>query len=90
MSSLRARRPVARRPTGRWKMRFCNTMGLIRTLMLALQSRIKGEIPVDHPAVLWLIAHAGELHTRRQVGQDGRTPYERLVGKPCWGESLEF
>ena len=33
--------------------------GLIRTLMLALQERIQGAAPVDHPAMLWLVEHAG-------------------------------
>eukprot|EP00969_Alexandrium_andersonii_P014053 613252-Alexandrium_andersonii.AAC.1 len=28
--------------------------GLARTLMLALQERFQGEIPVDHPVMLWL------------------------------------
>eukprot|EP00969_Alexandrium_andersonii_P370612 15477667-Alexandrium_andersonii.AAC.1 len=28
--------------------------GLTRTLMLALQERIQGGVPVDHPTMLWL------------------------------------
>eukprot|EP00969_Alexandrium_andersonii_P294954 13037802-Alexandrium_andersonii.AAC.1 len=28
--------------------------GWIRTLMLALQGQIQGEIPVGHPVMLWL------------------------------------
>eukprot|EP00969_Alexandrium_andersonii_P179014 7914297-Alexandrium_andersonii.AAC.1 len=35
--------------------------GLIRALMLVLQERIQGEVPVGHPVVLWLVEHAGEL-----------------------------
>eukprot|EP00969_Alexandrium_andersonii_P291868 12899498-Alexandrium_andersonii.AAC.1 len=38
--------------------------GLIRTLMLALQERIQGEIPVDHPVMRWLVEHAEELLTK--------------------------
>eukprot|EP00969_Alexandrium_andersonii_P115915 5125895-Alexandrium_andersonii.AAC.1 len=42
-----------------------------------------GGIPAHHPAMLWLIEHAGELLTTRTVGHDGRAPYERLFGKQC-------
>eukprot|EP00969_Alexandrium_andersonii_P251163 11101138-Alexandrium_andersonii.AAC.1 len=49
--------------------------GLVRTLMLALQERIQGEVPARHPAMLWLIEHAGELLTKHTVGHDGRTPF---------------
>eukprot|EP00975_Prorocentrum_lima_P005441 1175676-Prorocentrum_lima.AAC.1 len=38
--------------------------GLVRTLMLALQARIQGEVSVHHPVMLWLIEHAGELLTK--------------------------
>eukprot|EP00975_Prorocentrum_lima_P049162 10289898-Prorocentrum_lima.AAC.1 len=58
--------------------------------MLALQERIQGEVPVDHPAMLWLIEHAGELLTKHSVGHDGRTPFERLFGKPCREDGYEF
>eukprot|EP00969_Alexandrium_andersonii_P081230 3581181-Alexandrium_andersonii.AAC.1 len=58
--------------------------------MLALQSRVKGDVPVDHPVVLWLVEHAGELLTECQVGHDGRTPRERLFAKPCADERFEF
>eukprot|EP00969_Alexandrium_andersonii_P246167 10878382-Alexandrium_andersonii.AAC.1 len=44
--------------------------GLIRTLALALQERIQGEAPVGHPAVLWLVEHAGELLAKYLAGHD--------------------
>ena len=37
--------------------------GMIRTLMLALEGRIQGDIPVHHPVMLWLVEHAAELVT---------------------------
>eukprot|EP00969_Alexandrium_andersonii_P189135 8357047-Alexandrium_andersonii.AAC.1 len=58
--------------------------------MLALQERIQGEVPVDHPVKLWLIEHAGELLTKHSVGHDGRAPFERLFGKPCREDGCEF
>ena len=64
--------------------------GMVRTLMLALQARIQGEIPVDHPVMLWLVEHASELLTKHMMGHDGRTPYMRIFGKPCRDEGYEF
>ena len=42
--------------------------GMIRTLMLALEGRIQGDIPVHHPIMLWLVEHAVELTTKHLVG----------------------
>ena len=42
--------------------------GMARTLMLALESRIQGDIPVHHPIMLWLAEHAAELTTKHLVG----------------------
>ena len=47
--------------------------GMVRTLMLALESRIQGDIPVHHPIMLWLVEHAAELTTKHLVGHDGKT-----------------
>eukprot|EP00969_Alexandrium_andersonii_P071556 3159066-Alexandrium_andersonii.AAC.1 len=58
--------------------------------MLALQERIQGEIPVDHPAMLWLVEHAGELLAKHLMRHDGRAASERLVGKPSRGDGYEF
>eukprot|EP00969_Alexandrium_andersonii_P103817 4580855-Alexandrium_andersonii.AAC.1 len=64
--------------------------GLIRILMLAPQERLQGEIPVDHPVMLWLVEHASELLAKHLVGHDGRTALERLFGKPSRGDGCEF
>eukprot|EP00969_Alexandrium_andersonii_P290920 12859422-Alexandrium_andersonii.AAC.1 len=58
--------------------------------MLALQGRIQGEIPVDHPVMLWLTEHAGELLTEHLVGHDGRTAFERLCGEPSRDDGYDF
>eukprot|EP00969_Alexandrium_andersonii_P048080 2110643-Alexandrium_andersonii.AAC.1 len=58
--------------------------------MLALQSRIKGQIPADYRIMLWHIERAGELLTKHQAGHDGRAPRERIFGKPCRDESFVF
>ena len=49
-----------------------------------------GEVPVDHPAMLWLVEHAAELLTKFQMGHGGKTPYVRLFGKSCRDEAFEF
>ena len=64
--------------------------GMVRTLMLALEGRIQGDIPVHHPIMLWLVEHAAELVTKHLVGHDGKTAYTRLFGKPCRDEGFEF
>eukprot|EP00969_Alexandrium_andersonii_P219202 9681161-Alexandrium_andersonii.AAC.1 len=58
--------------------------------MLALQARIQGEVPVDHPAMLWLIEHAGELLTKHLVGHRGRAGFKCLFGKPSREDGYEF
>ena len=63
---------------------------MIRTLMLALEGRIEGEIPMLHPAMLRLVEHAAELVTKHLVGHDGKSAYARLFGQPCRGEGFEF
>ena len=63
---------------------------MVRTLMLALEARIQGEVPVMHPIMLWLVEHAGELITKYLVGHDGKTAYARLFGTPDRGEGYEF
>eukprot|EP00969_Alexandrium_andersonii_P047259 2073690-Alexandrium_andersonii.AAC.1 len=55
---------------------------MIRALTLALQARTQGEAPVDHPAMLWLVEHAGELLTKHLVGHHGRAGFGHLFGKP--------
>ena len=62
--------------------------GMIRTLMLALDGRIQGDIPVHHPVMLWLVEHAAELITKHLVGHDGKSACARLSGKPCRGEGM--
>ena len=64
--------------------------GLLRVLLLALESRLQGRIPCGHPVFSWLAEYTGDVLSKHLVGKDGKTPYERLFGKPIHEEALEF
>ena len=64
--------------------------GLCRTLRDALESNIKGPVPMDSPLMSWLVAHAGAVYRRHQIGADGRTAYYRNKGKPSSTAIAEF
>ena len=64
--------------------------GITRTLKLALERRLGVGIPCSHPIMSWLIPHGAETVNKCQVGQDGRTAWERVRGKKYRGEVLEF
>ena len=64
--------------------------GMTRTFKFALEKRLGIQIPSAHPVMGWLIEHAAETLNRYHVGQDGRTPYERVKGKAYKGEMVEF
>ena len=64
--------------------------GLLRTLLLAFEAKIKGRIPSTHALFAWLVAHAGDVLSKHLIGKDGHTPYERLYGKKVSEEGLEF
>ena len=64
--------------------------GLIRTHVLALEAKINARIPAEHPILAWLAEAVGDMVSKHLRGQDGRTAYERLYGKPPREEGLEF
>ena len=66
--------------------------GLLRTLKVCLERRLKHRIPAEHAIMASLVQHAAWLLTVQSRGPDGRTAYERLRGKAwskrmaCFGE----
>ena len=64
--------------------------GQVRTMRAALQDRLG--VSLDHRdcATKWLIDYAGVLLTRFQVGEDGRTAFERVRGRRFKKELVEF
>ena len=55
--------------------------GKIRTMRLAIQTRYQTIIKGDHNIVPWMIRESAEYVNRFQIGEDGKTTYERLHGK---------
>ena len=53
----------------------------VRTMKLDSESHLGEQIPSDHNLTPWLVEYAAVLLNRGQVGQDGKTAYERLTGK---------
>ena len=47
--------------------------GQVRTIKLALESRIGVEIPSDHDVVPWIVEYAATIINKGQVGADGKT-----------------
>ena len=55
----------------------------IRTLIIALEDKLRCKIKANHPVMYWLVEHAAFILTYFQVGTDGKTAYERHKGKPA-------
>ena len=64
--------------------------GLVRVHHRALENAIGASIPSRHPIFTWLAEHVGDILTKYTVGKDGRTPYERLIGRKVREELLSF
>ena len=64
--------------------------GQVRTIKLALESRIGSEIPSDHDVIPWIVEYAATIINKGQVRAEGKTAYERLKGKPAHLSGLEF
>jgi hypothetical protein len=64
--------------------------GQVRTMKDALESRIGEEISPDHVVMTWLAEYAATLLRRCLVSSDGRTPYEKMKGRPSRRPVAEF
>ena len=56
----------------------------------ALEAQLGFKIPVAHPVVAWLVSHSANILTWFVKGNDGRTPYHRVRGRPFNGKLLQF
>ena len=63
---------------------------MVRTLKLDLEARISETLKITHKVIPWLIEHAVDLVNKIQVGQDGKTCFERVIGNRFNGDVLRF
>ena len=62
----------------------------VRTLRLALPKRVGCRVPPKHDLMTWIVQHAGEVTSKYQINRDGKTAYDKVFGKPCRDEIVEF
>ena len=62
----------------------------VRVLRAGLQGRLEMVVRTSHPMLTWLIQHAADCLSKYQVGEDGKTAYERLKGKKFSRPAVEF
>ena len=55
--------------------------GHVRSIKLAVESASSVEVPADHDLLTWLVPYAASMHRRFAVDRDGKTAYERNVGR---------
>ena len=63
---------------------------MVRTLKLDLETRISQKLNITQKVIPWLVEHAVDLVNKLQVGQDGKTSFERLKGKRFNGDLVRF
>ena len=61
----------------------------IRTLRSRFEENYGESVGLDHKMLPFLVRHRAQI-TQYQVKSDGKTPYERLRGRPYQGQVAEF
>ncbi len=56
--------------------------GIYRTIKLCLEDRIQQEMDDSHAMCSWILEMAALLSNTRTRGPDGKTPWERIRGRP--------
>ena len=62
----------------------------VRVLRAGLQGRLDMVVRTSHPILTWLVQHAADCLSKYQIGEDGKTAYERLKGKKFSRAVVEF
>ena len=74
--------PVGEKPAnGAIEKAVQSLEGMVRTIKLALECKIRTKIPADHPVLTWMVEHSGLLLRRYRVCEDGRTAFEKMRGR---------
>ena len=64
--------------------------GQVRVMLLALEGRLGKSLSAREPIVNFMPEYAAYLLNRKEVGQDGKTSYERCKGKKATVLGIEF
>ena len=64
--------------------------GQTRTLGIQLEAHYGMEHPRDSTVVPWLTNYAADTLNRPKLGDDGKTAYQRLRGRPVRGIWVQF
>ena len=64
--------------------------GQARTMKDALEARYKRKLDQSSNCATWLVGYAADVIKRYKVGDDGKTPWERVKGKKFKTPLVEF
>ena len=64
--------------------------GSARALKIALEDKLKADIPMDHPILAWMVKRGAQQLNHYRVGEDGKTAFRRLRGRDFNGKVVEF
>ena len=62
----------------------------VRTWLDATNDSIKDRVPPSHDILAWMVEHAASINRRTAIGEDGKTPVERLRGRRGRDQVAEF
>jgi hypothetical protein len=62
----------------------------VRVVRRGLEQRLGLRLSAKHPVTAWLVEHCADLISKYQVGDDGKTAYERWKGNYFTLEEIEF
>ena len=62
----------------------------VRVVRASLEDKLGAKLPGTHAVTCWLVEHCADLLNKYQCGEDGRTAYHRLRGKPWAHEIVAF
>ena len=63
---------------------------MIRAILSELESNMGQKLNVDHHMLAWVARHAAFLITRFRIGEDGKTAYQRALGREWRRPTIVF
>ena len=64
--------------------------GHVRSIKIGLEERLGCKIAEDHNIMTWIVAFAGASYRKYHIGKDGRSPSERVLGRPSNNPAAHF